>query len=185
MKIWLLSLSQAGGFIGFPKSPILTSLVSSSDILLCNDSKKRHKCACVRLHTLSPALFKPVVVIAVSCDSLAPSSLICWCLWTRVPLYVFLIQETGTHHSSGSRGIPSRPDTFISVKKETEQTRAAVCSILPGGKKREGDWRGGEKKKKKFFECAEGMRCLALNEKSAVEKIQRGNFTPAYEPGSE
>lgn len=114
---------------------------------------------CVRLHTLSPALFKPVVVIAVSCDSLAPSSLICWCLWTRVPLYVFLIQETGTHHSSGSRGIPSRPDTFISVKKETEQTRAAVCSILPGGKKREGDWRG--KKKKKSFLSAQ-RECAAL-----------------------
>lgn len=101
-----------------------------------------------------------------------------------MPLYVFLIQETGTHHSSGSRGIPSRPDTFISVKEETEQTRVAVCSILPvGGGEREIG--GGGKKKRKFFECAEGMRCLALNEKSAVEKIQRGNFTPAYEPGSE
>lgn len=77
----------------------------------------------------------------------------------------------------------------MSVKKETEQTRAAVCSILPGKKgerekKKKGAW-GGKKEKKKFLEYAKGMRCLALNEKSAVEKIQRGNFTPAYEAGSE
>lgn len=30
-----------------------------------------------------------------------------------------------------------------------------------------------------------GHSCLALNEKSTVEKIQRGNFTPAYEQISE
>lgn len=98
----------------------------------------------------------------------------------------FLIQETGTHHSGGSKGIP-RPLRHIHQCKERDsaKARATVCSILQrglgrgvGGERDRLD--GGEGEKKSFFECAEGTCCLALNEKSAVEKIQRGNFTPAY-----
>lgn len=81
-----------------------------------------------------------------------------------------IIQETGTHHSVGSWGIQSRSATFISLKKQTERTYVAVFSILH--------------KIKKDFGCAQGM-AASLNEESAVERIQRGNFTPAYEQGSE
>lgn len=81
-----------------------------------------------------------------------------------------IIQETGTHHSVGSWGIQSRSATFISLKKQTERTYVAVFSILH--------------KIKKDFDCARGT-AASLNEESAAEKIQRGNFTPAYEHGSE
>lgn len=37
---------------------------------------------------------------------------------------------------------------------------------------------------RKDFYSAQGT-AASLNEESAVEKIQRGNFTPAYEQGSE
>ena len=37
---------------------------------------------------------------------------------------------------------------------------------------------------KKDSDCVQGT-AASPNEESAVEKIQRGNFTPAYEQGSE
>lgn len=81
-----------------------------------------------------------------------------------------IIQETGTHHSVGSWGIQSRSATFISQKTQTERTYVAVFRILH--------------KIKKASDCARGT-AASLNEESAVEEIQRGNFTPAYEQGSE
>lgn len=81
-----------------------------------------------------------------------------------------IIQETGTHHSIGNWGIQSCSATFISLKKQTERTYVAVFSILH--------------KIKKDFDYVQGT-AASLNEESAVEKIQRGNFTPAYEQGSE
>lgn len=82
-----------------------------------------------------------------------------------------IIQETGTHHSVGSWGIQNRSATFISLKKQTERTYVAVFSIL-------------HKIKKNLTVCREWLP-LSLNEESAVKKIQRGNFTPVYEQGSE
>lgn len=81
-----------------------------------------------------------------------------------------IIQETGTHHSVGSWGIQKHSATFISLKKETEGTYVPVFSIL-------------HKIKKDFYSAQ--RTAASLNEESAVEKIQRGNFTPAYKQGSE
>ncbi len=60
--------------------------------------------------------------------------------------------------------IHCRSATFISLKKQTERTYVAVFSILH--------------KIKRDFACAQGT-AASLNEESAVEEIQRGNFTPA------
>lgn len=81
-----------------------------------------------------------------------------------------VIQETGTHHSIGSWGIQSRSATFISLKKQTVRTYVEGFSALH--------------KIKKDFDSAQGT-AASLNEDSIVEKIQRGNFTPAYEQESE
>lgn len=128
-------------------------------------------------------MFTRVAVIAVSVTSGARvcvrrRELVRSRLCAHMPPYVFVIQETGTHHSIGSRGIRRCSATFISVRKETEQTYVAVCSALHKIRGRETEGGG------KGFDCR-GNGCLTLNEKSAVEKIQRGNFTPAYEQGSE
>lgn len=80
-----------------------------------------------------------------------------------------IIQETGTHHSTGSKGIQSCSATFIRLKKQTERTYVAVFSILH--------------KIKKDFDYALGT-AASLNEESTVVKIQRANFTLAYEKGS-
>lgn len=64
-------------------------------------------------------------------------------------------------------------ELFYHIRQFKETYRAnfvSVCSILH--------------KIKRDFDCVEG-NAASLNEKSTVEKIQRGNFTPAYKQGSE
>lgn len=102
---------------------------------------------------------------------------VCQASWLHLLMLVYLyasicliIQETGTHDGVGNWGIQKHSATFISLKKQTEGPYVAVFSILH--------------KIKKDFYCAHGT-AASLNEESAVEKIQRGNFTPAYEQGSE
>lgn len=126
-------------------------------------------------------------------------SCICDCLWECVRTFwahllmlvyshasiCFIIQETGTHHHDGNRGIQCCSATFISLKIQTERTYVVVCNMqhVCNMQNKERFWlcRGN---KERFWLCR-GSGCLALNEKSTVEKIQRGNFTPAYEQGSE
>lgn len=62
-------------------------------------------------------------------------------VYSHASIY-FIIQETGTHHHVGDRGIQCRSATFISLKIRTVWTYVAVCNIL--------------RKIKKGFDCAEG-----------------------------
>lgn len=94
-------------------------------------------------------MFTRVAVIAVSVARGARVyvrrwELVCSRLCAHMPPYVFIIQQTGTHHSIGSRGIRRCSATFISVKKETEQTYVAGCSVLHKIRGRETE---GEEKK--------------------------------------
>lgn len=115
-----------------------------------------HKCACVRASAPSlPCLVQTgrgyCRVLRLACDVAAhllvpvnPRASVCFF-------------NPGDWHTSQQweQGNSESPRHIHQCKEETEQTRAAVCSILLRGEKREGDWRG---KKKSFLsahrECA-------------------------------